>query len=773
MRKITAAALAALTAIAFCAGTVPLPAAGEGADGAATRPSPMPENTVYVIPGGQLTGDETSFTIWGRDYKGQNGTQIFTSVRAGLDALKPGGELWLAPGIYSENVVIDRDVTVLGPKANIGPNLRGMAPGDVTRDPERGEGEAVITANWHMGVNATSNEVFDCHEITVNGVAVSKGGMFRSNYGRDGEIRLFYSCILVYGYTTPNNGPFYCYSYYPDRSTNRYKRTLWFEHIRFEDLTTAPGFTLNADSVGMKDVCFDAGCTARAFSYLTVNDISVQSEQIVRYSIEDCVFMQKCRQPLMLDLSTSAGGYGFNRTIGSKKKVEVMVSGCVFVGNNSEMTEESLILTKADTANVEFTVENNTYIASTDQPVAADERTYDLNTEVRYYGRTYIDGPVAWFNWSGSGFSVSFTGSGLSAMIHSNAPGGDNTAYLNVYVDGVETGQLQLIGQKQEFSLASGLDPSVEHTVKVIKRTNARSSTAGVSVIRLDDGKKLAPEPEAGRLIEFVGDSLTVGYAAAAMPGVTEAWSTKTEDVTRTYIPAVAEAFGADYSVIAISGRGVVSNYGGEPNRLLPDLYPLTDDYNWPGAKWNFERKADVIVINAGTNDATASVGTVEMKAGCVAFIKEIRELNPDAEIIWTYGLTTTSLMKPIKDAVEEIRAGGDTKVSFFQFDICRGADLALGHPTSWGYSARAESLIAAIAAATGWKATGGNAADETTAVAGETGTEAEPVTGEAPVEKGCSSAAAALPALSGALAAAAFSGKKKMTPKRKRSKED
>ena len=749
MRKITAAALAALTAIAFCAGTITLPAAGEDENGAGTEawPPAMPENTVYVIPGGQLTGDETAFTIWGRDYKGKNGTQIFTSVRAGLDALKPGGELWLAPGIYSENVVIDRDVTVLGPKANIGPNLRGMAPGDVTRNPERGEDEAVITANWHMGVNATSNEVYDCHEITVNGVAVSKGGMFRSNYGRDGEIKLFYSCILVYGYTTANNGPFYCYSYYPDRSTNRYKRTLWFEHIRFEDLTTAPGFTLNADSVGMKDVCFDAGCTARAFSYLTVSDISVQSEQIVRYSIEDCVFMQKCRQPLMLDLSTSAGGYGFNRTIGSKKKVEVRVSGCVFVGNNSEMTEESLILTKADTPNVEFTVENNTYIASTDQPVAADGRTYDLNTEVRYYGRTYIEGPVAWFNWSGSGFSVSFTGSGLSAMIHSNAPGGDNTAYLNVYVDGVETGQLQLIGQKQEFSLASGLDPSVEHTVKVIKRTNARSSTAGVSVIRLDDGKKLAPEPEAGRLIEFVGDSLTVGYAAAAMPGVTEAWSTATEDVTRTYIPAVAEAFGADYSVIAISGRGVVSNYGGEPNRLLPDLYPLTDDYNYTGAKWNFERKADVSVINAGTNDASASVGTVEMKAGCVAFIKEIRELNPDAEIIWAYGLTTTSLMKPIKDAVGEVRAGGDTKVSFFQFDTCRGADLALGHPTAWGYSARAGSLIAAIADATGWVPANGSPAEDT---AEESGT---PVTAET-ADSGCRSASAALPALAGAAAA-------------------
>ncbi|MBO4321898.1 MAG: hypothetical protein J5919_02775, partial [Clostridia bacterium] len=227
-----------------------------------------------------------------------------------------------------------------------------------------------------------------------------------------------------------------------------------------------------------------------------------------------------------------------------------------------------------------------------------------------------------------------------------------------------------------------------------------------------------------------------------------------------TYIPAVAEAFRADYSVIAISGRGVVSNYGGEPNRLLPDLYPLTDDYNWPGAKWNFERKADVIVINAGTNDASASVGTVEMKAGCVAFIKEIRELNPDAEIIWTYGLTTTSLMKPIKDAVEEIRAGGDTHVSFFQIDTCRGADLALGHPTSWGYSARAESLIAAIAAATGWVPANGSPAEDT---GDESGT---PVTSET-ADRGCRSASAALPALAGAAAATLLIKKKKKKKKK------
>lgn len=331
---------------------------------------------------------------------------------------------------------------------------------------------------------------------------------------------------------------------------------------------------------------------------------------------------------------------------------------------------------------------------------------YDLQEDVTYFGRTYRSGDARWFNWSAAGFSVRFQGSGLKAKIASNAPNATNYAYLKVYVDGVEQTDILLDQTVQTVILAEGLNSDEIHTVEVRKRNSARSSTAGVYNIELLDGKKLSPEAAKEKLIEFVGDSLTVGYSAADVNKTENDWSTATEDGTKTYSKQVADAFDAEYMVTAISGRGVVMNNGGASGYLLPDVYPELDIYNMPGVEYDFAQQPDVVVINLGTNDATnADLDLAAFQTGVYNFLKTVRQKNPDAQIIWAYGMRndkmTAQVDAAIQAAVAQLQTEGDSKMHYLALPLA--ADMHLNHPTAAAYAPSGELLIEKIEEITGW----------------------------------------------------------------------
>lgn len=332
--------------------------------------------------------------------------------------------------------------------------------------------------------------------------------------------------------------------------------------------------------------------------------------------------------------------------------------------------------------------------------------TLDLEKDVLFFGRCYQKSDIRWMNWSGAGFSLRFRGSALAAEFYSNAPDVKNYAYLKVYIDGEEQKDILLKEECQVVMLAENLDAGQEHTVEVRKRTNARSSTAGLSRLVLMDGAVLEPEAPKERLIEFLGDSLTVGYMASKDGKTASAWSTTTEDVTKTYCPQIADAFRAQYQVVAISGRGVVRNNGGDSNILFPDIYRELDYYNNPGTEYDFAVQPDVIVINLGTNDesdANKELPPQEFRQGLYGFLKEVRQYNPDAQILYTYGLVRTGLSEDISEVVEQLRLEGDENIHYLQLEQCQNWELNLNHTVSSAYISRGEAIIEKIREITGW----------------------------------------------------------------------
>ena len=330
----------------------------------------------------------------------------------------------------------------------------------------------------------------------------------------------------------------------------------------------------------------------------------------------------------------------------------------------------------------------------------------DLETDVLFFGRTYLKSRVYWMNWSGSGFTFRFKGTGATAEFSSNVPDVKNLAYLKIYVDGVEMKDVVLNQGIQTVVLAEGLDPNQEHIIEVRKRTNARSSTAGLRWIDIEDGEVLPPPEPKDKVIEFLGDSLTVGYVAADGGKSATAWSTTTEDVTGTYIPQIANAFGAEYQVVAISGRGVVRNNGGDTDALFPSVYKQLDYYNNYGVEYDFANQPDVIVINLGTNDESASNTNLSesvFKNGLYQFLKEVRQYNPNAKIIYTYGLVRVTLSGAIEAVVNQLRAEGDQNIHYLQLTKCESYELNLNHTVEKAYVSRGEAIIEKIKEVTGW----------------------------------------------------------------------
>ncbi len=329
-----------------------------------------------------------------------------------------------------------------------------------------------------------------------------------------------------------------------------------------------------------------------------------------------------------------------------------------------------------------------------------DSSTVNIATDLRYFGRVYESGGVYYFNWIASGFEFTFTGTGASATFESTNNYNDSathTPYIKIYVDGKEAKRdIAITDSMQTVTLCEGLKKGV-HTVKVVKRTNPRSSSVGLMDITLDKGGVIGTPPSAKlRKIEFLGDSITVGYGVLGNASTTE-WSTATEDGTKTYAALAAKALNAEYHVIAVSGRGLVNNVGGD-EKVMGVMYPQTDIYNLSGEKWDFAKyQPDVVVVNLGTNDHSSS-SEAEVKTAAAALLKDIRKNNPNAYIIAAYGMMGNKWSSAWQSTIKGL---GDRKISFIE--LTKGGTV-LSHPDAAAHKANAALLEAEIRRVTGWK---------------------------------------------------------------------
>lgn len=338
------------------------------------------------------------------------------------------------------------------------------------------------------------------------------------------------------------------------------------------------------------------------------------------------------------------------------------------------------------------------------------------------YGRSVInsDGELDLF-WTNSGLAFNFNGTGATATITTSSVSGasvtdENCSYLNVYVDDAEepSQTICLTGEAKNYVLAENLETG-NHKIELRKRNEAWGNASLLVTIQSIDitGGRFTQQPAVSEYtMEVIGDSITCGYGNMVTDG-TGSYSTATEDGTNTYAVLAAKQLGADVSIVSRSGIGFCR--GTENCDSIYDHYTKTASLPrnvLNSAEWEFNQKpSDVVVINLGTNDNNATINGTKVTdeyitSEAAAFLQLVREKNPNATIIWAYGIMGNERESAIEAAVKERTEAGDRAVyylSLAKMDKEKEGTGIASHPTIATHADRAKVLAKFIAEKTGW----------------------------------------------------------------------
>lgn len=323
--------------------------------------------------------------------------------------------------------------------------------------------------------------------------------------------------------------------------------------------------------------------------------------------------------------------------------------------------------------------------------VAAD------NPFIQYYGRFDAANPKKpRCDWPGSSIETRFTGTSITVKIS----GGSND--FNVIIDGVWKSKLTVDGKTSQVA-ASGLTDGT-HTLLLAKRTEGFNGISTFEGFQLEDGKALmAPPPKGIKKIQFIGDSFTAGYGDEAT--VLSCPDRRPYDNNYVaYGPVTARAVGADYSVQAVSGIGMVHNNGdalAASARPMPTYFENTlfgaDTPKWDVTKWI----PDVVVLALGTNDFSTKPSPTEAQYATAYkdFLKKLRAWYPNAQIICLTYSVDNFQQKYVDTIVNQVAAAGDKKIRHVHFpSLNQATDLGCDyHPNVSGQQKYADVLTPII----------------------------------------------------------------------------
>ncbi|MBQ5311028.1 MAG: GDSL family lipase [Oscillospiraceae bacterium] len=329
---------------------------------------------------------------------------------------------------------------------------------------------------------------------------------------------------------------------------------------------------------------------------------------------------------------------------------------------------------------------------------------------VKPLGRTYEQDGTLWLAYSGTGAEFIFTGTRFDVTIagDSSVAGDENSrARIGIFVNGERLIDDMIDAPEKTYTV---IDRQTEGAlIQIVKLSEAANSVCGIKSADFDG--TVSPAPEKDMKIEFIGDSITCGYGVDD-ENAGHHFSTKTEDCTKAYAVKTAEKLGADYSLVAMSGHGIISGYSDgkiqQKNQVMSRYY---DKFGFSyttfgGTKaysidWDHSRfEPDVIVINLGTNDASwcrqEEDRLNDFSDKYIKFITHLREVHPDAKIVCTLGIMGADLYPWIEAAAERYTAdSGDKNVYLMRFDTQDTKDgiAADWHPSEKTHEKAADKL--------------------------------------------------------------------------------
>ncbi len=338
------------------------------------------------------------------------------------------------------------------------------------------------------------------------------------------------------------------------------------------------------------------------------------------------------------------------------------------------------------------------------------ETTYRMTKDyVKTLGRTYLMDDVLWLSYSASGVEFRFQGTECVVNLRGDqmfAKDG-HRARVAAFVNGERVLDEMVDFIDETFTILKS-DTEQDVVIRIVKLSEVSDSTVGISSIVAKG--TLTPTEEKATKIEFVGDSITCGYGVDGT--LQDTYSTTNEDATKAYAYLTAQLLDVDYSLVSQSGYGIVSGYTGtgeiNSQQTLPQYY-ATYGHSYGAFEskqqtrklaWDFAQfTPDAVVINLGTNDNSYCKNDEEKKeayiVGYVAFLKQIREKNPNAKLVCALGIMGAELYPSIEKAVERYtQETGDTNITTYRFAVQNQAEDGIAvdwHPSAATHRKSAE----------------------------------------------------------------------------------
>ena len=296
---------------------------------------------------------------------------------------------------------------------------------------------------------------------------------------------------------------------------------------------------------------------------------------------------------------------------------------------------------------------------------AFDTKLYPL--PVHAGGKVAHDEDGYAYQWPGIYFESRFHGTQAAVLFD------DPNANYNVILDG----KLLEVVMKPGTAMWNVSAVDGDHTLRIEKRSETQYATGRFGGFYVPQKAEILPAPTHAHQIEFIGDSLTVGYGNTSQ--YTQCSTDEifqSTDAQEGFGPTVAKHYDADYQINAFSGLGMVRNYGGyeHPKYHMPMLYPravFDDPTPAPRQDW----APQVIVIGIGGNDFSTPVKAGEpwadeaallanYEATYIQFVKDVRAANPQAFLILTSPDGRDGYTNGTTDVYNAIVASGETRIA-------------------------------------------------------------------------------------------------------------
>ena len=338
----------------------------------------------------------------------------------------------------------------------------------------------------------------------------------------------------------------------------------------------------------------------------------------------------------------------------------------------------------------------------------------------RIYGRTSSKERLALF-WAASGIEIRVKASEVWALIESDYD--TYETWLSIKVNGFRLARQSLVRGKQWVRLVQGMGSEKENTILLQRDTQPMTGDANniliLHEIALPKEAIFCPVEKKDLTIEFIGDSITSGEGLYGSPYEMD-YTPQNFGGTKTYAVMASEKLNACYSIVSQCGYGISFGWNGDTAMTLPCHYDFvcslmnSKRHEKIGSltPFSFTPPSDIVVINLGTNDnggskVTSYKGDVKEKivGDTYNFLKKIRDKNPGAHIIWTWGMMALDFAPAlIQKGIDLYKSESkDPKVHtliFDPMDLLEKTDEdkgSRGHPGVKTHKAAAEKLVSFI----------------------------------------------------------------------------